>query len=89
MTECDWRSILKDCRDYSRIRCLLAVYLLTPNETTGHRICSYELEVASKDIAEIMSISRPSVHVLLDKAAAKAAAMLERLGIAHLKDACP
>ena len=66
MTECDWRLILKDCRDYSRIRCLLAVYLLTPNETTGHRPCSYELEVASKDIAEIMSISRPSVHVLLD-----------------------
>ena len=81
--------ILKDCRDYSRKRCLLAVYLLTPNKTTEHGICSYELEVASKDIAEIMSISRPSVHVLLDEAAAKAASMMERLGIAHLKDACP
>ena len=32
----------------------------------NNRPCSYELEVASKDIAEIMSISRPSVHVLLD-----------------------
>ena len=66
ITECDWRTILKDCQIYSRMRCLLAVYAMTPKETTVRKLLPYEQEVASKDIADLMGISRPSVHVLLD-----------------------
>ena len=66
LNQMDWQAILKDHRIYSRMRCLLAVYFMTPIGTSNQQWFPYGMEVASKDIAETMKISRPSVHVLLD-----------------------
>lgn len=66
LNEIDWRAILKEHRIFSRMRCLLTVYFMTPPDTRIRKCLPYEMEVASKDIAEMMEISRPSVHVLLD-----------------------